>query len=244
MRWRVGWCRAETRWASICNWRTWTRWRPYSAMKFLAGPPPKTSPGACTNSPFPIPTKRWFGSAGRPGFAARARYPTDNRLLLNLLGRHPEVLCALRRHLLRPGWQAGSGTRQRSALPHVVGKKAELRLLRHQHPRRGHALPGNLPLRLQLRFRLFEIIRFHLLGIGRLQLCEGLAHPRLARDIGRRHRGRDISFRGLYRREVGNGGIEDNALRPFAIGMNPNHRQIRVRPVGDRQLRQYCIRNE
>jgi hypothetical protein len=29
----------------------------------------RTSPGECTNSPFPTRTKRWFASAGQPAFA-------------------------------------------------------------------------------------------------------------------------------------------------------------------------------
>ena len=38
----------------------------------IGGTRRRTNPGACTNSPFPIRTRRWSESAGRPGFGDRS----------------------------------------------------------------------------------------------------------------------------------------------------------------------------
>ena len=55
---------------------------------------PRTSLGACMNSRFPIPTRRWFASAGQRGFAdhrepAVASVPWGVIILVGVLAHRP-----------------------------------------------------------------------------------------------------------------------------------------------------------
>src|SRR5712664_2305333 len=133
---------------------------------------------------------------------------------------------------------AARSIRPTSGSPRAIIKEAKSRLLRNQNHRGSNAAFCNLTFPLQFRFRLFWI-RWH-------KLSKCLAHAHLCRDVGDRGRSRDNSLclRGLRRDDRRDAGIENNALRPFPIGMNPYDRQIGIRPVRNRQLRQNCIDNK
>ena len=126
----------------------------------------------------------------------------------------------------------GRGIRSRRASqigsPGVVAEQAELRLLRHQHHRRGGAPLRNLALSLHRLFQLPRIRQLRLRLSGRRQLRECLAHARLGRDVGHRCGSPDAGCRDDDRRRNDGRliGVEDDALGPFALGMNADGRSI------------------
>ena len=114
-----------------------------------------------------------------------------------------------------------------------------------------------LAFRLQLRFRLLEIGLLASVGrggfvSGRLQLRERVAHAHLGRDVGDRYRGlvpvtpASTFASPARRRDRREAGVENNALRPFPVGMDPDDGdgRIGIRPHRDRQFRQISIRDK
>src|SRR6267378_1285114 len=110
-------------------------------------------------------------------------------------------------------------------LPGVIGKKAKPRLLRllcDQNHRWGSSGFCDFAFVLHRRFRLFWIGGLELLWIGRFELCKGLQRARLGRHVRDRCRNAGLSVcnqSGNNRRDAG---IENNALRPFPIGADPD----------------------
>src|ERR1700686_5146666 len=133
--------------------------------------------------------------------------------------------------------------RQPGGSPSIAAEQVELRLLRHQHHRRAHVPLRDLAFSLHRLFRLLRIRKLRPRLIGRRQLRKRLAHARLGRDVSGNL---DAGYRGRGR--LGNDGrligIEDHALRPFALGMNANDRQVGIRPHLVRQFRKIRIRDE
>ena len=67
-----------------------------------------------------------------------------------------------------------------------------------------------------------------------------------SRGVGNRRRTGDtvLHDRGRRGNDRRKGGIENDALRPFAIGMNADNGRIDVRSLADRQFGQACVQNE
>ena len=110
------------------------------------------------------------------------------------------------------------GDRKRS--PNLVAKPAIPRWSRHEaHTRRG-VLPCNFALALRLRFKLLWLARLEVFGVSRLQLSKCLTRPRRRRADACRGRLTGLRIRDLCWNDGGAAGVENNALRPFSIGMN------------------------
>ncbi len=134
------------------------------------------------------------------------------------------------------------GDRKRS--PHLIAKPAIPRWPRHQADTRRGVLPCNFALTLRLRFELLWLTRLEAFDVSWLQLSKCLARPRLRRAGACRGRGTGLGVRNLRWSDRGLAGVENNALRPFPIGMNADDYRRTKSGGCSRQLRKTRIRDK
>lgn len=130
--------------------------------------------------------------------------------------------------------------------PDGVAKPAEPRLPRDQDRMWRHVPLHDFAWPLRLQFSPSRVGWLQPLRVGWLHQRKCFAFPLLYRDAGgRRWTGHaalhDRGRRGNDRRK---GGIENNALRPFPIGVNADDGRIGVRSLNDRQSGQACVQKE